>query len=149
MRPQKIVYHITSGGNTIFDHALFWPWEFLAKNWDFKISIIWGMIILYTDLFLPEKSNVIIIFELKPSPSSIQGHALFTVGILGQKLRFSNCRHMRHRFTLDRTVFAREIEYNCYFWAKSITKPNKGPHPFYRGNFLRKIMIFKLLTYAA
>ena len=145
MRPQKIVYHITSGGNTIFDHALFWPWEFLAKNWDFQIFIIWGMIIHYNVLFLAEKSNAIIIFKLKPSPSSIQDHALFTVGILGQKLRFSNCRHMRHRFTLDRTVFAREIEYNCYFWAKSITNPNTGPHPFLPWEFSKNNYDFKIV----
>ncbi len=93
------------------------------------------MIILYTDLLLPEKSNAIVIFELKPSPSPIQGHTLFTVGISGQKLRFSDCWHMIHGFTDKLAYFYQLHRMQFYFWAKIFTKPNTGPHLFTAGIF--------------
>ncbi len=108
------------------------------------------MIILYTDLFLPEESNAIVIFELKASPSPIQGHALFTVGISSQKLTFPKIHHMRHKYTLQLQYpdeFLPEKSNAIVILSLNHNKALYRATPFLSWEFWAKIEIFRLSTY--
>ena len=104
-------------GITHRGHAHFGPWENLSENMKFVYRSNIGMLVHYTGVCWPEKSNAGIQVTIRPSWKSFSAifghfrlHPFRTVGKFKRKCENRIFGHYRHVGTLHCVILTRESE---------------------------------------